>query len=178
MLYPISTVSYPLVTALGLPYNAPFQGPMNFYRNLWQYLQVSFTVPYSVPDGYSIRLQLLNAQVLAGSGYANFQSLVYTPVYTYGTYFLIVSSMGPITVGTVVTINFEINIQTTSLFQVNAYIDTNAVITAFTATKYVYYGLVEDDSLDSSSSFFENFYDSQFGYGERVRSSPTIASGQ
>jgi hypothetical protein len=177
MLYPISTVSYPLVTTIGLPYGAPIQGPMNFYQNLWQYVQVSFTVPYSVPDGYSIRLQLLNALVLAGSGYANFQSLVYTPVYTYGSYFLIVSSMGPITVGTVVKINLEINIQTTTLFHVNAYIDTNAVITAFTATKYVYYGLVEESGLGSSGFFFEHFYDNQFWYGDRIRSSPTVVSG-
>ena len=158
MLYPISTVSYPLVTTLGLPYDAPIQGPMNFYQNLWQYVQVSFTIPYSVPDGYSIRIQVLNAQILPGSGYANFQSLIYTPVYTYSTYYMIVSSMGPITVGTVVTINFEIYIQTTTLFQVQVYIDTNAVINAFTAAKYVYYGLVEDSGL-ASSNFFSNFYD-------------------
>lgn len=178
MLYPISTVSYPLAVNLGLPFNAPIEGPMDFYQGRWQYVQVSFTVPYSVPDGYSIRIQLLNAQVLSGSAYSNFQSLIYDPIYTYSTYYLIVSSMGPITVGTAVTISFEINIQTTTLFQVKTYIDTNAVIKTFTATSYVYYGLVEDDGLISTNYFFENFYDNTFHSSERVRSSATIISGQ
>ncbi len=151
---------------------------MDFYQGRWQYVQVSFTVPYSVPDGYSIRIQLLNAQVLSGSAYSNFQSLIYDPIYTYSTYYLIVSSMGPITVGTAVTISFEINIQTTTLFQVNVYIDTNAVIQTFTAAKYVYYGLVEDNGLTPSYSFFNNFYDNLQGQGERVRSSATIIPGQ
>jgi hypothetical protein len=142
MLYPIATNGYPLTLNFGLPYSAPIQGPMAFYQYLWQYVQLSITIPYSVPNGYSIRIQLLNAQVLPGSAYANFQSLNYTTAYTYSTYYLILSSMGPIPVGTVVTINFEIYIQTTNLFQVNAYIDTNSVITTFTASKYVYYGLV------------------------------------
>lgn len=31
-LYPIATASYPLTMTIGLPYNAPFQDAMQFYR--------------------------------------------------------------------------------------------------------------------------------------------------
>jgi hypothetical protein len=72
MLYPIATKSYSLNLQLGLPYDAPTIGPMSFYRYLWQYGQVKLTIPYPVPDGYSIRLQLLNAQFRRGTCYANF----------------------------------------------------------------------------------------------------------
>jgi hypothetical protein len=176
MLYPIATNSYPLTLTLGLPYGAPYEGPMRLYQYLYQYVQVTITIPYSVPNGYSIRIQLLNAQFIAGSAYANFQSLNYTTAYTYSTYYLIISSLGPISVGTVVTLNFEIYITTSTLFQVNAYIDTNSVITTFASTagsKYVYYGLVES-SATVYSNFFSNFYDNMFGWGERVMSSATI----
>lgn len=54
---------------------------------------------------------------------------------------MIVSSMGPIPIGTAVTISFQINIQTATLFHVYVYIDTEAVITAYTAPKFVYSGL-------------------------------------
>ena len=115
---------------------------MNFYQNLWQYVQTSFTIPYAVPEGYSIRIQVLNAQISPGSGYSNFNSLIYTSVYTYSTYYMIVSSMGPIPIGTAVTISFQINIQTATLFHVYVYIDTEAVIAAYTAPKFLYSGLI------------------------------------
>jgi hypothetical protein len=54
---------------------------------------------------------------------------------------MIVSSMGPIPIGTAVTISFQINIQTATLFYVYVFIDTEAVITAYTAPKFVYSGL-------------------------------------
>lgn len=106
MLYPIATVSYPLIVSIGLPYSAPIQGAMQFYQWLYQYVTVTFSIPYTVPDGYSIRIQLLNAQILQGTAYANFQSLNYTSTYAYSTYYLIVSGMGPIPIGTTVSINF------------------------------------------------------------------------
>ena len=72
MLYPIATVSYPLTVSIGLPYSAPIHEAMQFYEWLYQYVTVTITIPYTVPDGYSIRIQLLNAQILQGSAYANF----------------------------------------------------------------------------------------------------------
>lgn len=180
MLYPIATVSYPLTVAIGLAYNAPIQGGMQFYEWVNQYVQVTITIPYTVPEGYSIRIQLLNAQFIQGTAYANFQSLNYTTTYTYSTYYLIMSSMGPIPVGTTVTVNFEIYITTTNLFTVNAYIDTASVITTFattTGSNYLYYGLTEDSGI-GANSFFWNFYDSQFSWGERVMSSATISASQ
>jgi hypothetical protein len=176
MLYPIATVSYPLSLTFGLPYGAPFEGPMRFYQYLNQYVQLTITIPYNVPSGYSIRLQLLNAQILPGSAYANFQSLNYTTTYTYNTYFLIMSSMGPITVGTVITLNFEIYIVTTTLFQVNTYIDTTSMVTTFsssTGSKYLYYGLVEGSGT-AYNSFYWNIYDSRLGQGQRIMVSATI----
>jgi hypothetical protein len=145
MLYPIATVSYPLTVSLGLPYNAPIQGPMNFYQGINQYVQVSVTIPYSVPDGYSIRIELTDAQVIQGSAYANFQSLTYTTVYSYNSAYLVMSSMGPIPVGTVVIINLQVLFTSSSLAQFAVYIDTASVINAFSTpsgTNYLYYGLI------------------------------------
>jgi hypothetical protein len=142
MLYPIATISYPLTLTLGLPYGAAMTGPMQFYQNINEFVQLQISIPYTVPDKYSIMIQLLNANVITGTAYSNFQSLTYTPIYGYTSSSLSISSMGPIPIGTVVTITFQITITTTNLFQVNAYIDTAAVIAAFTASSYVYYGLV------------------------------------
>ena len=72
MLYPIATASYPLALSLGLPYNAPFQGAMQYYQNTNQYIQLSIQIPYSVPDAYSIRIDLASATFYTGSAYANF----------------------------------------------------------------------------------------------------------
>lgn len=142
MLYPIATVSYTLTLTIGLPYSAPIQGPMQFYQNLNEFVQLQISIPYSVPDGYSIMIQLLNANMISGAAYSNFQSLNYTPIYKYGTNSLSISSMGPIPIGTVVTVSFQITITTTNLFQFNAYIDTNSVITAFSSPTYLYSGLI------------------------------------
>lgn len=125
MLYPIATVSYPLTLTIGLPYNAILSAPMQFYQNINEFVQLQIAIPYSVPDGYSIKILLLNANMIAGTGYSNFQSLNYNPIYTYAPNSFTISSMGPIPIGTVVILTFQITITTTSLFQVNVYIDTN-----------------------------------------------------
>jgi len=179
MLYTIKTVSYPLTMTLGLPYDAPFEGPMQYYINLEQFAQVKIVIPYSVPDGYSIRLVLSSAYFYQGTAYSNFQNLNYDPIYTYNiaSTVLVISGMGPIVVGTTVTITFKFYIQTSSLFILKGYIDTNSVINTFTAASYMYYGLVEGSGV-YASSFFNNFYDSYLGWGERVSSAPTINSGQ
>lgn len=57
MLYPIATNSYSLSMVLGLPHNAPFVGPMRFYYQRTQNMaQIKLTIPYAVPNGYSIRI--------------------------------------------------------------------------------------------------------------------------
>ena len=123
MLYPIATTSYGLTVSLGLPYDAPFQNSMNLYYQMWQFVQVKIAIPYSVPDGYSIRLDLTNAQFYSGTAYANFQSLSYNTTYTYSTYTLTLSDFGPIPIGTVVSVVFQMYIQTLSLFPLKVYID-------------------------------------------------------
>jgi len=56
MLYPIATASYPLTMTLGLPYNAPFLGAMQFYQYTNEYIQISIQIPYAVPLGYVLRI--------------------------------------------------------------------------------------------------------------------------
>jgi hypothetical protein len=42
---------------LGLPNNAPFTGPMQFYyQKTHNMAQIKLTIPYAVPVGYSIRI--------------------------------------------------------------------------------------------------------------------------
>jgi hypothetical protein len=177
MLYPIATVSYPLTLNLGLPYSAPTQGPMQFYQNINQFVQLQISIPYSVPDQYSIKILLLNANMLSGTAYSNFQSLTYTPVYTYSPTSLTISSMGPIPIGTMVTITFQITITTSNLFSVNAYIDTNSAITTFTAASYLYYGLIERSGV-VGGTFYQTFYDNSFTSMELVKSVTTIDATQ
>lgn len=162
MLYPIATVSYPLTLSIGLPYSASMQGPMQFYQNINQFIQLQISIPYSVPDGYSIIVKLLNANMIIGTAYANFQSLTYTPIYSYTSDSFTISDMGPIPIGTVVTITFQIQITTTNLFKISAYIDTKAIISAFTASSYVYYGLIEGSGI-VASPFYTQFVDNIFG---------------
>ena len=128
MLYPIATNSYNLNLALGLPNNAPFLGAMQFYYQLVNNMaQIKITIPYAVPDGYSIRIvpslaQFYNSQY--GQAYCNLQNMSFTPIYSYAQYAIIISKFGPLSVGTVITCNFHLFIDTYSLFRVAAYIDT------------------------------------------------------
>lgn len=102
---------------LGLPYGAPFTGAMQYYQGIDQFVQVQVQIPYTVPIGYSLMIQLNGALLLAGTAYSSFQSLVYTPVYKYvSNNVVIVSSMGSIIIGTTITLTFQINIQVSSLF--------------------------------------------------------------
>lgn len=160
MLYPITTVSYPLTLNLGLPYSPTFGGPLQFYQNVNQFVQLQISIPYTVPDQYSILIQLSNANMISGTAYSNFQSLTYTPTYTYTANSFTILSMGSIPVGTTVTVTFQITITTSSLFTVNAYIDTNSIIGAG-ATTYIYQGLIESSGV-ATSTFYQTFYDSTF----------------
>ena len=177
-LYPISTVSYTLSPVLGLPYGAAFKGAMQYYQSVNQFIQVTMVIPsYSVPNGYSILLQLTSATFLPGSAYySGLNSLAYTPSYSYvSANILIVTGMGPIVVGTTVAFNFKINIATSSLFNLQVYIDTAAVISSFTAPSYMYYGNVEGSGV-TTSNIWNNIYDLQFWYTERVLYSTTYGS--
>lgn len=132
MLYPIATVPYPLTVSLGLPFNAPFQGPMQFYQNINQFVQLQISIPYSVPDGYSIRIKLNDADLLVGTAYSSLNSLTYDPIYAYfatsAPHSFTISGMGPIPIGTTVSITFQIKITSSSLFRCTAYIDKQSVI--------------------------------------------------
>jgi hypothetical protein len=81
MLYPIETVTYNLPISLGLPFDIPFRGPCQFYKNSYQYVQLKLTVPYQFPSGYSIKILLTSATIVYGTAYANFESLIYDPLY-------------------------------------------------------------------------------------------------
>jgi hypothetical protein len=180
MLYPIATVSYPLTPVLGLPYGAPFSGAMQYYQTVYNYIQVSFVIPYAVPNGYAISIQLVDAIFQQGTAYANFQSLTYTPVYIYAASNtgLVISGMGPIVVGTTVTVTFLISITTTNLFTVSVYIDTLANINGPILTNYLYQGLAQKSGV-VISAFFNNFYDSFFNaFTWRVMSSSSFVTGQ
>lgn len=128
---------------LGLPYDPPFQGPIQYYRTTNCYIQISIQIPYSVPDGYVLRIQFSNVTIYAGTAYANFQSLNYTPTYNYAisSSVLVISGMGPIVIGTTVIITMMVYINTNNLFPVKAYIDTASVISTFSASMYVFQGL-------------------------------------
>lgn len=149
---------------------------MQFYQSTNEYVQLQVQIPYSVPDGYSIMVKLTSADLVPGSAYSNFQSLNYTPKYTYTTSTLKVENFGPVVVGSVVTFTFKITINTNSLFKVEAYIDTAAIITA-TAATYMYYGLVESSGI-LTSDFLSDIYDNQFFSTERARASSSIVAGQ
>jgi hypothetical protein len=180
MLYPIATVSYPLAMNLGLPYDAPFLGAMQYYKYANQYIQISIQIPYTVPDGYIIRVQFTSASIYSGTAYANFESLIYTPLYDYSVSnaVLLISGMGPIVVGTNIILTLQIYISTHSIFNVRTYIDTPAAMATFTTSKtYVFQGLAEGSGV-AESSFFWSFYDNQFHWGWRTRSSTSIISSQ
>jgi len=85
--------------------------------------------------------------------------------------------MGPIVVGTTIVLTAMIYINTNNLFAVKGYIDTSSTIYTFTATNYIFQGLIEGSGA-IQSSFFWNYYDNQFGSSWRVMSSSSIASGQ
>lgn len=184
MLYPIATVPYPLTLTLGLPYNAPFQGPMQFYQNINQFIQLQINIPYSVPDGYSIRIKLNDADLLAGTAYSSFNSLTFDPIYTYfvtsAPNSFVISGMGPILIGTTVTITFQIKITSSSLFRCTAYIDKQSIIEAFSSSSYLYEGLIEGSGV-TYSNFYSSFNDNTVpfsGWNERVKSTSTIDSNQ
>jgi hypothetical protein len=179
MLYPIATVSYPLTLTLGLPYNAPFLGGMQYYKYINQYVQLQMVIPQSVPDKYSIMIVMNNAYFIKGTADCSLQSLTYTPVYDYskGIYYLKISKTGPIVIGTTITFTFQIYINTNSLFTLSAYIDTDDIINSFTASSYKYSGSVQSSGV-TTSSFSANFWDSQFGWTDRVVQTTVAGTGR
>lgn len=144
-IYPIATAPYAMPMTLGLTHNAPFQDAMQFYKYSTNYIQISIQVPYSIPDGYSLRLKLTSCTIYDGTVYANFHNISHTPRYDYskGTSHHIISNFGPIIIGTTIQVTVNLYISTHTSFRVEAFIDKAAVIETFTASSYVYEGLVE-----------------------------------
>lgn len=164
MLYPIATTSYQMTVALGLPYDAPFQDAMQYYKYTQNFMQFSIQIPYTVPAGYSLRLKLNYAYFYTGTAYINIQSSSYTPTYDYSVdqYNLIISNMGPIVIGTTLKIIALVYIDTNTLFNLKVYIDTPAIIRAFTAPTYLYEGIKDGSGL-AYDDFFNSFWDQTFG---------------
>ena len=105
---------------LGLPYNAPFQDALQFYRYATNYLDISIQIPYSVPAGYSLRIKMTYCYMYQGTAYINIEGLDYTPTYDYslGNTHLIISNMGPIVVGTTLKITLWMYINTHTSWRV------------------------------------------------------------
>ena len=47
-------------------------GAMQYYKYTNQYIKISIQLPYSVPDGYVIRVQMTSATIYSGTAYADF----------------------------------------------------------------------------------------------------------
>ena len=119
-IYPIAAVPFNIPMTLGLPFNPPFQDAMQFYYTNAMYITVTMQIPYSIPDGYSLRFKLTSCSMYSGSAYTNFQSLTYTPKYDYskGNTHLVVSNFGPIVVGTTIVTTFSIYITSYTAWKV------------------------------------------------------------
>lgn len=70
-----------MTVTLGLPYDIPIQGPCQFYRNDYNYVQLKIVVPNSIPEGYAIRIYGTDLIIKPGTAYANFYSTAYDPIY-------------------------------------------------------------------------------------------------
>ena len=71
-LYPLNTITEELSVTLGLPYDMPLQGPCKFYRDSINHYKVTFNMPISVPEGYSIKVIANENVIQAGTAYVNF----------------------------------------------------------------------------------------------------------
>lgn len=76
-----------------------------------------------------------------------------------------------------ITITFQFVIATLTLFQVSVYIDTNAVITAFTASSYMYQGFSQSSAVQTSS-FLTNINDNIFNSAWNVQSNTVVNAAQ
>ena len=148
---------------------------MQFYRNHYNYIQLEIQIPYSIPEGYSLRLKLTSATFYAGTAYIYINSLVYTPTYDYSisSYYLVISNMGPIVVGTSLKLTVMVYIQNNPTWRVETFIDTPAILSAFSSSSYLYQGLVDGSNIDDDN-FFEHWYDNYIGWVDRVISTPTF----
>lgn len=123
--YLIKTVSFALPVVLNFPYNQPAIAPRQFYKNIIQYGKVDVTVVNSaVPTGYAMRIVITGGTISAGTAWINLQSLTYTPVYVYGTNYIIIKSMGPIPVGSILETTFKFTKNSLTVFSFAVYIDT------------------------------------------------------
>ena len=89
-------------------------------------------------------MQFTSIYYYQGTVYINIQKQNYTPSYDFslGQYKMIISGMGPIVVGTTLTLTMLVYINTNSNFRINAYIDSASALSTFTSPKYLYEGLV------------------------------------
>ena len=88
-------------------------------------MKLKITIPYAIPTGYSLRLVLTSATFYTGVTYIDIHSSTYTPKYEYvSSTVLIISNMGPIIIGSTLSVTSLIHISTTSTFKINTYIDT------------------------------------------------------
>lgn len=138
----------------------PMVGPCVFYRNVENYYQVKFYMPQDVPEGYAIKVYASENTILDGTGFVDFQSLNYTTVYDYFTdNYFIMRKMGPILQGSLITIIFKATKTAITNFYIDVYIDTESVISAGTASAYMFSGRVTAQSVDEDN-FFSSIYSS------------------
>lgn len=90
-----------------------------------QYAKVDVTVLYSaIPTAYAIRIVITGGTISAGTAWINLPSLTYTPVYVYGSNYIIIKSMGPIPVGSILETTFKFLKNSVTVFSFAVYIDT------------------------------------------------------
>ncbi len=90
-----------------------------------QYAKVDATVLYSaVPIDYAIRIVITGGTISAGTARINLPSLTYTPVYIYGSNYIIIKSIGPIPVGSILETTFKFSKDAVTAFSFAVYIDT------------------------------------------------------
>lgn len=82
-----------------MPFGQQQLGSRVFFKNTYQYLRLDVLIPKTVPIGYSIRFVLTGGTVIEGTAYANFESLVYTPLYEYGPTHFLIKNQGPMPIG-------------------------------------------------------------------------------
>lgn len=165
--YPIKTVTYPMSVTLGIPFDQPRDGPRVFYKNLIQYVKVDITIPKAVPEGYAIKYVLTGGTIEPGTAFSNFQSLSIDPIYIYGSNTLTIKGIDAILFGSKIETTLKIIKDSVTGFTFNVYIDTEAVIQASSAPRYMYEGRVDGTTI-TKYSFLSNFYDSVLGTAWRI----------
>ncbi len=93
--------------------------------------------------------------------------MLINPIYEYASTYLIIRNIGAILFGSKIETTLKLIKNSVTGFSFNVYIDTEAVISTFTASNYMYKGNVQGVSV-TKGAFLNNFYDSVLGTSWRM----------